>query len=176
MAIDKIQSESINLADNFAFTGTVTGAGGVNTPAFHAYLSADQNVNSNVVTKVQCNTEIYDTDNCYDNSTNFRFTPTTAGKYYVYANFAGQQAAYVIYFSIPIIKKNGTEIATASNTFGNGSVYATTNHISVIADMNGSSDYLEFYGNIDIHVHGQEKFVGNSNSSITSFGAYRIIE
>ena len=27
MAIDKIQSESINLADNFAFTGTVTGAG-----------------------------------------------------------------------------------------------------------------------------------------------------
>jgi len=28
MAIDKIQSESINLADNFTFTGTVTGAGG----------------------------------------------------------------------------------------------------------------------------------------------------
>jgi len=27
MAIDKIQSESINLADNFAFTGTVSGAG-----------------------------------------------------------------------------------------------------------------------------------------------------
>jgi hypothetical protein len=27
MAIDKIQSESINLADTFAFTGTVTGAG-----------------------------------------------------------------------------------------------------------------------------------------------------
>jgi hypothetical protein len=38
MAIDKIQSESINLADNFAFTGTVTGAGGANTPAFHAYF------------------------------------------------------------------------------------------------------------------------------------------
>ena len=34
MAIDKIQSESINLADNFAFTGTVTGAGGDNKPAF----------------------------------------------------------------------------------------------------------------------------------------------
>ena len=29
MAIDKIQSESINLADNFAFTGTVSGAGGL---------------------------------------------------------------------------------------------------------------------------------------------------
>ena len=29
MAIDKIQSESINLTDNFAFTGTVSGAGGI---------------------------------------------------------------------------------------------------------------------------------------------------
>ena len=27
MAIDKIQAESINLADTFAFTGTVSGAG-----------------------------------------------------------------------------------------------------------------------------------------------------
>ena len=27
MAIDKIQAEGINLADTFAFTGTVTGAG-----------------------------------------------------------------------------------------------------------------------------------------------------
>ena len=30
MAIDKIQAESINLADTFAFTGTVTGAGELN--------------------------------------------------------------------------------------------------------------------------------------------------
>ena len=29
MALSKIQSESINLADNFAFTGTVSGAGGI---------------------------------------------------------------------------------------------------------------------------------------------------
>ena len=28
MAIDKIQAEGINLADTFAFTGTVSGAGG----------------------------------------------------------------------------------------------------------------------------------------------------
>jgi hypothetical protein len=28
MALSRIQSESMNLADDFAFTGTVTGAGG----------------------------------------------------------------------------------------------------------------------------------------------------
>ena len=42
MAIDKIQSESINLADNFAFTGTVTGASGNNTPSFHIRKSSNQ--------------------------------------------------------------------------------------------------------------------------------------
>ena len=51
MAIDKIQSESINLADNFAFTGTVTGAGGVNTPAFKAYIWCTNNSN-NTYTKI----------------------------------------------------------------------------------------------------------------------------
>ena len=39
MAITKIQSESLNLADTYDFTGTVTGAGGVMTPAFSVYLS-----------------------------------------------------------------------------------------------------------------------------------------
>ena len=37
MAITKIQSESMNLADTYAFTGTVTGAGESNTPSFKAY-------------------------------------------------------------------------------------------------------------------------------------------
>ena len=71
MAIDKIQSESINLADTFAFTGTVTGAGGVNTPAFMAYLSANQSISNSTYTKVQCNLEVFDTDNAYDNSSNY---------------------------------------------------------------------------------------------------------
>ena len=34
MAITKIQSESMNLADTYAFTGTVTGASTPMTPAF----------------------------------------------------------------------------------------------------------------------------------------------
>ena len=34
MAITKLQAEALNLADTYAFTGTVTGAGGDNTPFF----------------------------------------------------------------------------------------------------------------------------------------------
>ena len=62
MAIDKIQSESINLADTFAFTGTVTGAGGVNTPAWKVSGNATSVANS-TATKLTINTEQFDTDN-----------------------------------------------------------------------------------------------------------------
>ena len=36
MAITKLQAEALNLADTYAFTGTVTGAGENNSPNFHA--------------------------------------------------------------------------------------------------------------------------------------------
>ncbi len=90
MAITKIQSESLNLADTYAFTGTVTGAGGVNTPAFEAVLTASTTINHDTNTKVNLNTEIFDTDNMYDNSSNYRFTPTIAGKYYIYVSITGK--------------------------------------------------------------------------------------
>ena len=46
MAIDKIQSESINLADTFAFSGTVTGVGGI-TMAQQWRLSSNFTCNGN---------------------------------------------------------------------------------------------------------------------------------
>jgi hypothetical protein len=58
MAITKIQSESLNLSDNYDFTGTVTGAGGVNTPAFLAFRSgANQTISASTETVVQFNSE-----------------------------------------------------------------------------------------------------------------------
>ena len=46
-------------------------------------------------TKAQIDTEILDTDKCYDNSTNYRFTPTVAGKYYVYFFISAEANANV---------------------------------------------------------------------------------
>ena len=40
MALSKIQSESINLADTYAFTGTVTGAGGGKVLQFKQFTSS----------------------------------------------------------------------------------------------------------------------------------------
>ena len=82
MAITKIQSESLNLADTYDFTGTVTGAGGVNTPAFRAYLGSNQNISNATNTKIQIEVEDFDTDSAYDTTT-YKFQPQTAGKYCV---------------------------------------------------------------------------------------------
>jgi hypothetical protein len=53
MAITKIQSESLNLADTYAFTGTVTGAGEANTPLVALKGNgSDQTVTANAFTTV----------------------------------------------------------------------------------------------------------------------------
>ena len=56
MAIDKIQSESINLADNFAFTGTVTGAGGI-TEVDTFRTNANQTISASTTTVIAGNWE-----------------------------------------------------------------------------------------------------------------------
>ena len=88
LKVDTLQDSGGNtlLTSNGSGTLTTNNIGGQNTPAFHAYLSAvGTTLTSNSFTKVAFNSELYDTDNFYDNSTNYRFTPTTAGKYMVYS-------------------------------------------------------------------------------------------
>ena len=80
MALSKIQSESFILADTFAFRGTVTGAGGVITPAFYANKNANQTITSGTTTKITFETELFDTANAFASS---KFTPGVAGKYYI---------------------------------------------------------------------------------------------
>jgi len=74
---------------------TQTGVGGANTPAFEAYLSADQTMSDNAVTKIQFNTEVYDDGSGYDNSSNYRFTvPSGEGgtyKFYTTLNFSDNE-------------------------------------------------------------------------------------
>ena len=146
-------------------------------PAFEAYLSADQSVSDAVVTKVQFDTEVLDTDNCYDNSTNYRFTPTVAGKYFVFARIMALQTSNSnLGNAINFIYKNGTVISRAqidftANRAKNGSI-----DNNFIVDMNGSSDYLEVFGSVNVSSGGSPRFYGDT--AVTNrwcrFGAYRI--
>ena len=177
MAITKIQSESLNLADTYDFTGTVSGAGGVNTPAFEAYTTGNQDVSDATYTKLTFGTEVFDTDNAFDSSTNYRFTPQVSGKYFFYAkatsdpsNFANEQDFNLKFY------KNGSGVTyteyfsmTGGNNSADGST-GTTGTMSAVIDMNGSTDYVEVWGYENVWSGSGARIKGKQ------FGAYKIIE
>jgi hypothetical protein len=155
---------------------TFASAGGTNTPAFEASLSADQTILNNTQTKVQFNTEDLDTDGCYDNSTNYRFTPTTAGKYYVYSFLTIGQGSTLGIAGQIYIKKNGSTIReTQTNVYNNSVLNLTSLQISSIVDMNGSTDYLEIFGLAEVS-SGSPRFEASSGFGDCVFGGYKIIE
>ena len=180
MAITKIQSESLNLADTYDFTGTVTGAGGVNTPAFLAIRSSNQgNVADNTWTKIQFNTEKFDTDGTYDNTTNYRFTPAVAGKYKLFAQVGGYGQAGGIANSIAIrIYKNGTDEVETRRGFDSavvaeGGTTAITTEAILDSD---TDDYFEVYWYINTNGGVNATVDYNATKLYTYFGAYKIIE
>jgi len=163
--------------DTITVPSGVTIAGGLaNTPAFEAYLGTSQTVTDLVTTKVQFDTEVFDTDNCYDNTTNYRFTPTVAGKYFVYAKVSTDTIAGANLDQVRIvIQKNGSAISQANlDARGNtlGSWYTANDSTTV--DMNGTTDYLEISCRID-DTSGNPDFLGNATIRNTSFGAYKLI-
>jgi len=146
-----------------------------NTPTFKAYRATSQNISDNVSTKIQFDTEKFDTDNVYDNSTNYRFTPNVAGKYFIYtqvncANSVGDD----IYYAITVIKKNGVE--EARNTVDpkdSSPMNQSYNYVATELEMNGTTDYVEVFAQINT---GTGTPSAGDGSNQTYFGAYKIIE
>lgn len=129
-------STQINIA---AQSGTLNVGG----PAFSAYRSgSDQTISNATNTKVQVNTESFDTNNCFDSSTNYRFTPTVAGYYFfVGTGIFGQGSNSVQCY----IYKNGSVAlvnAVQNQASGSGNVSLS---VSGLLYMNGTTDYAEFY-------------------------------
>nr|BAR39595.1 complement C1q protein [uncultured Mediterranean phage uvMED] len=176
-----ITPTDMDLSGTYAFTGTVTGAGGNMKPSFFAYLggSGGQAVSDNTVTKVQCNTEVLDTDNCYDSSTNYRFTPNVAGKYFLYGSIQTETGTNSdLNDSYFYFKKNGSaNILESVNIYANGFGRQDIITGSIVVDANGSSDYFEMYGRINCEDNSGMLFESDSQwARATHFGAFKIIE
>ena len=149
--------------------------GGANTPAFEAHLSADQSVTDDTDTKATCNTEVFDTDGCYDNSTNYRFLPTTAGKYFVYGFIETTTPAVdATVYSIVSLKVNGSVILYSMlDSRDNSLGYNNGVTVTGVIDMDGSSDYIELWGQFNSYT--TTKFSGHATQRRTGFGAYKLI-
>ena len=160
--------------DTFALASGVTQTIAVNTPAFEAYASSSQSGLSDAVwTKLTIDSELFDTDGNFASS---RFTPTTAGKYFVYLMLRmWSETNYKVNALNVSMYKNGSSYRTTNTTVNPSSdiMNEHTATVSAIIDFNGSTDYVEGYTRVNV-TSGTGAV--NITSATGGFGAYKIIE
>lgn len=144
---------TLTLPDNtgtLVSTGSTAGvsqamlASGVagNGPAFSAYASNTLAITGNVSTKIVLNTELFDTNNNFDPTTNYRFTPTVAGYYQI--NFSVEAPGTAAGYYVAQLKKNGSGVALGAN-FPTDASFGPVSAGACLVQMNGSTDYLELF-------------------------------
>jgi hypothetical protein len=144
MAITKIQSESVNLADDFAFTGTVSGIA-PNVPAWSARLTNNQSIGTGD-NLLDFSTEIVDTSSAY-NTSNKTFTVPS-----------GQGGIYLVGANARFNTDNGSgDQSVELKIFVNGSVamsngfYDNTAQIAAMSTSGminvSAGDTINVYGN-----------------------------
>ena len=143
----------------------------VNTPAFLARLSSTtQTLSNDTFTKIQFNTEVYDTASAYDNSSNYRFTVPSGqgGKYYIYSAVRMASSSAPLTLNLKLNNSNA----------GFSSVKAVSGELQTIflffsKDLS-ADDYIEIFmrqqsgGNLDVS--------GDSNDQTTYFGGFKLAE
>ena len=114
-----------------------------NGPAFSAYYGTGSTaISNNTLTKVPFTSKDFDTNNYFDATTNYRFTPLVAGYYQintlVYQGGATGETVNSIYKNGSPWKIINDNNITSANTYrllgGSALVY-----------LNGSTDYIEIY-------------------------------
>ncbi len=116
-------------------------AAGGTTPSFMAYRSSNQSISVTTETTIVFNSELFDSDSCYD-TTNGRFTPTTAGKYF-FSSSVRWSALDVGTLSYFVLVKNGTDSHEAILSAARSSSTSNMGTFNAVVDLNGSTDYVE---------------------------------
>ena len=136
-----------------------------NQPAFFVYKSANSGVISNgVFTKITFDTVVFNTNSNFSTSTSV-FTPTVAGYYQVNAKVTLNAQNVNPTYGVGSIYKNGSRYVESWCT-GNASSLVDC-LVSAVIYMNGSTDYLEFYGRLDNATNG----IWQGGNLATVFGA-----
>jgi hypothetical protein len=145
VALTLANTQAATFTSNVTVSGAITATGGViqganAAPAFSAYRGSNQTLIQNTYVKVQINTESFDTNNNFDSTTNFRFTPSVAGYYQLNAQMQLNTSSGVLFIAI---FKNGSQAQTAGAAASVGA--GSTLNISSLVSANGSSDYFEIF-------------------------------
>ncbi len=176
------QSNAFKFANNILTNGKFdvddlsATVGGENTPAFFATMSTDQNSIADVTfTKVNFDTERFDTDNAYDTST-YRFTVPSgkAGKYFFLSKIWVDGTAAQNFETVVLeFYVNGSQ-----NVYGLYGITGQKNEspsVSAIFDL-AVGDYIETYVYGDVTSGGTFN-VNNDTTTLARcvFYGYKLI-
>ena len=169
MALTKVQGEGITgitiTANNQITKSTV--------PAFFVYKGdvTNKTISSNTYTKVEFSVESIDTDSDFASN---RFTPTTAGKYFLFANIALDASSSNYESGFVSIYKNGSQLYEVTNQQTNNNANHINVFIQIVEDANGSSDYFEVFAKCT-DSSGSPAINAGGGARRTTFGGYKLI-
>jgi hypothetical protein len=174
MAFSKIIAESMDLADTYAFTGTVTGAGGVNSAQFWVTKSSSQTVSANTWTKITLEQEMFDPDNVFGSN---KFTAPSDGYYQLFGNCrwdspnTNENAQLAFY-------KNGAWYSGSTNdrefSPSGAEMFLRLSNVIYLAQ----NDYIELYGRPggnNENVSGTTNGTPTGVESFTSMSGYKLV-
>ena len=149
------------------------------TPAFQASVgSGGQAVADNSYVKVQFTVEQYDPDGTYDNSSNYRWTPGSSGRYFIYAGLtliADSLGKFGVTTSN--IYKNGAMITESKVDTRNSSNASTGNiHFHELCNIveDDGDDYFEIYVKTNNESGSDNEVRGHGSEILSWFGGYKI--
>ncbi len=146
-------------------SGTATGFGGVNTPAFLAKPVTAATLSDDTITKISF-TEAYDSDNKFDGS---KFTPGTAGHYQVNAIISLHNGASNGYGGKVDIYKNGSVDNSLVSRVDGDAVFAQLRLVVAGVIYLDADDYIEVYASFNTTS-------GNTSvQTLGQFSAFRIL-
>ena len=169
-----IYDDSATAVRKMTKANLIAGVGGTNTPAFQATLSANQTISHAVETKIQFNSETFDTNSAYDPTTNYRFTVPSGqgGKYFIYVSLNLQGTNNREHEAILYIKVNGSNNKIL--IVGEDLTQSTCMQLNLCTTASlSATDYVE----INLF---QFDYTANSTMSVLNdtravFGGYKLI-
>ena len=138
---------------------------GNNKPLVSVYASADTSMSDNTYVKVPFNTENFDADSTFDNSTNYRFVAPNDGKYLITTQVGIQSNSDDgLYSQQTYLAKNGSEFIGKFQNFGNARARHHYDSITVIASLS-ASDYIEVFTRADWASASSSNIYGGSKNT-----------
>ena len=189
LKVSNIQTSSGSGTITIGQSGETIAGIATNTPSFFAYLggSGGQSISDNTITKITIDTELFDSGGCFNNTSgsvslngittpSYAFAPNVAGKYLVFGAIQYEAGSNTelqedyLYFKV-----NGSNYYESQNDFQANNIRLNILHGSILADLNGTSDYIEIYARMGTSGSTQLLESDTQYKKATHFGAYKII-